>query len=108
MATRTRFPVDRGLTARMISTVFLLGLLYAVFVTALVLVHVELGLILVLAFGLLFAQYFFSDRIALYSMGGRIVTREQAPELHGIVDRLCAMADMPKPRVAVAQSDIPN
>ena len=108
MATRTRFPSDRGLTARMITTVFLLGVLYAIFVTALVLIHVQLGFILVLAFGLLFVQYFFSDRIALFSMGGRIVSREQAPELHGIVDRLCAMANMPKPQVAVAQSDIPN
>ena len=98
MATRTRFPADRGLTARMITTVFLLGLLYALFVTVLFLVGVKLVFILVIAFGLLFVQYFYSDRIALYSMGGKIVTREQAPKLHGVVDRLCAMADMPKPR----------
>jgi heat shock protein HtpX len=56
----------------------------------------------------LFAQYFFSDRIALYGMHGRIVTPEEAPELHGIVDRLCALADMPKPAVAIADVDIPN
>ncbi len=108
MSTRTRFPVDRGLTARMLSTVFLLGLLYAVLVTVLVLVHINLALILVIAFGVLFVQYFFSDRIALYSMGGKIVSREQAPQLHGVIDRLVAMADMPKPAVAIAQSDIPN
>ena len=105
---RTRFPADRGLTARMLSTVFLLGLLYAVFVTALVLVHVELGLIIFIALALLLVQYFFSDKIALYSMGGKIVTREQAPQLHGVVDRLCAMADMPKPQVAIANVDMPN
>src|SRR5271154_3393386 len=97
MATRSRFPADRGLTARMLSTVFLLGLLYAVFITVLVLVHLSLGLILVIGLGILFVQYFFSDKIALYSMHGRIVTREQEPRLHAVVDRLVAMADMPKP-----------
>jgi heat shock protein HtpX len=92
----------------MLSTVFLLGLLYAIFITVLVVAHVALGFILVIGFGILFVQYFFSDKIALYSMGGKIVSREQAPQLHGIVDRLVAMADMPKPTVAIAQSDIPN
>jgi len=92
----------------MLSTVFLLGLLYAVFIVVLVAAHVALGFILVIGFGILFVQYFFSDKIALYSMGGKIVTREQEPQLHGIVDRLVAMADMQKPTVAIAQSDIPN
>ena len=92
----------------MISTVFLLGLLYAVFVTVLFLVGVKLVFILVIAIVLLFVQYFYSDRIALYSMSGKIVTREQAPQLHGVVDRLCAMADMPKPQVAIADVDMPN
>jgi heat shock protein HtpX len=63
---------------------------------------------LVLAGGLLFAQYAFSDRIALFAMGGREVSPAQAPVLHGIVDRLCALADMPKPRVAIADVDLPN
>ena len=108
MSTRTRFPADRGLTARMMSTVFLLGLLYAVFVTVLFFVGVKLVFILVIAIVLLFVQYFYSDRIALYSMKGKIVTREQAPQLHGVVDRLCAMADMPKPQVAIADVDMPN
>ena len=58
--------------------------------------------------GLLFCQYWFSDRIALWGMHGHIVTPEQAPELHGAIDRLCALADMPKPRVAIADTDIPN
>jgi heat shock protein HtpX len=105
---KSKFPADRGLTARMLSTVFLLGLLYAIFITVLVIAHVALGFILVIGFGILFVQYFFSDKIALYSMGGKIVSREQASDLHGIVDRLVAMADMPKPLVAVAESDIPN
>ena len=105
---KSRFPADRGLTARMMSTVFMLGLLYAVFITVLFLFHISLGLILVIGFGILFVQYFYSDKIALYSMGGKIVAREQEPQLHGIVDRLVAMADMPKPLVAIAQSDMPN
>jgi heat shock protein HtpX len=108
MAIRTKYPADRGLTARMLTTVFLLGLLYAIFITALVLAHVALGFILVIGFGILFVQYFFSDKIALYSMGGKIVTREQQPQLYAIVERLVALANMPMPQVAIAQSDIPN
>jgi heat shock protein HtpX len=92
----------------MLTTVFLLGLLYALFVTVLFLVGLKLVFVLVIAFVLLFVQYFYSDKIALYSMGGKIVTREQAPQLHGVVDRLCAMADMPKPQVAIANIDMPN
>jgi heat shock protein HtpX len=90
------------------STVFLIGLLYAVFVTVLLEAHVHAGAVIVLAVVIGGAQYYFSDKIALFSMGGKLVTREQAPELHGIVDRLVALADMPKPLVAIAQSDIPN
>lgn len=105
---KNRFPKDRALTARMGLTIFLIGLLYVVFVSALLVLKVGLGLVLVIAGGLLFVQYFFSDKIALSSMGGKIVTNEQAPELHAIVDRLCALANMPKPRVAISNSDIPN
>jgi heat shock protein HtpX len=64
--------------------------------------------VLVLAAVILFAQYYFSDKIALFSMGAKEVTREQAPELHEMVERLCVMADMPKPRVAIANTDVPN
>jgi heat shock protein HtpX len=92
----------------MLTTVFLLGLLYALFVTVLFLVGLKLVFVLVIAFVLLFVQYFYSDRIALYSMKGKIVTREQAPQLHAVVDRLCALADMPKPQVAIANVDMPN
>jgi heat shock protein HtpX len=108
MPSPSKIKGDRGLTTRMISTIFLLGLLYVVFVGVLVALKISIILIAVIAIGVFLVQYFFTDRIALYSMGGRIVTREQAPQLHGIVDRLCAMADMAKPQVAIAQSDIPN
>ncbi len=109
MATKSRYPADRGLNARMLSTVFLLGLLYALFVTVLLSVlKMQLGAVIVIVLVILFVQSFFSVKIALYSMGGRIVTREQAPQLHAVIDRLVALADMPKPRVAIAQSDMPN
>ena len=105
---RTRFPADAGLASRMVLTMFLLGLLYVVFVAVLVALKIPLILVLLIAGGFLFFQYFFSDRIALYSMRGREVSPEQAPELHQMVDRLCALADMPKPKVAVADFDLPN
>ena len=57
---------------------------------------------------MLLSQYWFSDRIALYAMHGRVVTREEQPQLHGIVDRLCATADMPRPQIAVSDTDLPN
>jgi heat shock protein HtpX len=105
---RSRFRPDPGLVARMGFTMFLLGALYVAVVALLLAAHVRIGFVVVIAGGLLFAQYFFSDKMALYGMGGRIVTPEEAPELHGIVDRLCALANMPKPRVAIADTDIPN
>ncbi|MEH6374399.1 zinc metalloprotease HtpX [Streptomyces sp. KLMMK] len=105
----TRFAPDRGLTARMVGTMFFIGLLYVVFVGVLLaLLRGAWPVILLLAGGLFVAQFWFSDRIAAFSMGAREVTPEQAPELHGAVDRLCALADMPKPRVAIADSDVPN
>ena len=105
---RSRFPADRGLTARMMTTVFLLGLFYAILVTVLALVVKSLAIIIIIPAALLFAQYYASDKIALFAMHAKEVTPEQAPDLHAIVDRLCAMADMPKPRVAIAQTDMPN
>src|ERR671922_1821532 len=105
---RTRFPADLGLSSRMLLTMFLLGLLYVVFVGVLIYLLKSWVLVVVIAGGFLFVQYFFSDRIALAAMRGREVTPEQAPELHQMVDRLCALADMPKPRVAISDSDIPN
>lgn len=108
MAMRSRFPPDRQLTARMLVTMFLLGLLYVAFVAALIVLLKSVALVIVIAVALLGAQYWFSDRIALFAMRGREVTREQQPQLHGIIDRLCATADMPKPRVAVSGMDLPN
>lgn len=105
---RHRFARDLGLGARMLLTMFLLGLLYVAFVGALAALGVPLVLVVVVAAGVFVFQYWFADRIALFAMGGREVSPEEAPVLHGIVDRLCALADLPKPRVAVADSDVPN
>jgi heat shock protein HtpX len=92
----------------MLVTMFLLGLLYVVFVAVLVAIGVQFVVVLAIAVGVFVVQYWFSDRIALFAMGGREVSPEEAPQLHGIIDRLCAMADVPKPRVAVAETDLPN
>ncbi|AGP56583.1 MULTISPECIES: zinc metalloprotease HtpX [Streptomyces] len=105
----TRYAPDRGLTTRMVTTMFFIGLLYVVFIGVLLAVFKGAWpLIVIIAGGLFVAQFWFSDRIAAFSMGAREVTPQQAPELHGAVDRLCALADMPKPRVAIADTDVPN
>ncbi|MFB7306604.1 zinc metalloprotease HtpX [Streptomyces sp. NPDC056192] len=107
--TRSRYAPDHGLTTRMVTTMFLIGLLYVVLVGVLLAVlRGAWPIILIFTGGLFIAQFWFSDRIAAFSMGAREVTPEEAPELHGTIDRICALADMPKPRVAIARSDVPN
>ncbi|MET7920424.1 zinc metalloprotease HtpX [Streptomyces avermitilis] len=105
---QSRFQSDRRLTARMTVTLFLLGLLYLAFVAALIVLLKSWVLVVVIAAAFLGAQYWFSDRIALYAMRGRVVEREEYPQLHGVVDRLSAVADMPKPLVAVSELEMPN
>src|SRR5215468_3164416 len=113
---RTRYAPDRGLQARMGLTLFLLGLVFVAFVIALVFIliafKVGAGAIIffavILGGGLAFGSLFWSDKIALRASGAKEVSPAEAPQLHGIIDRLCALADMPKPRVAIAQSDMPN
>jgi heat shock protein HtpX len=105
---RTRFPVDRGLNARMATTVFFLFIFYAILVFVLAVFVKSLAIIIVIPAALLFAQYYASDKIALFAMHAKVVDEHEAPQLHAIVDRLCAMADMAKPRVAIANTDMPN
>jgi heat shock protein HtpX len=106
---RTRFAPDRGLTTRMLITMFLIGLLFVAFVgLLLVLLRGAWPIVVIVAGGLFVAQFWFSDKIAAFSMGAREVSPQEYPELHGTIDRLCALADMPKPRVAVADTDMPN
>ncbi|MFC4945000.1 zinc metalloprotease HtpX [Pseudonocardia sp. GCM10023141] len=104
----TRFRPDHGLTARMLITVVLLVVVYAAFVYALVALTGSVVLVLLIAGGFLLVQFWFSDRIALYAMHATVVTPEQEPRLHGLVDRLCATAAMEKPAIAVAATDLPN
>ena len=106
---RQSFGRDTGLTLRMLATGGLLGLLYVVF--ALVLfyaAHFQLVPMLVIIVGLAVVQYWTSDKLALRAAGAKIVTAEQAPDLHAMVERLCALAGLPKPRIAVIPSDVPN
>jgi heat shock protein HtpX len=100
---------DAGLTFRMLLTGGLLGLLYVVFGVVLYSVlNVGLAPALVIVVGLAFFQYYTSDKLALAASGAKIVERDQAPELHAVVERLCAMANLPKPRIAVVDTDVPN
>ncbi len=108
MSTARHIPPDHGLTVRMFMTGLMLVLLYGAVIGVLIAVGVSFAVVLVFAAVILFVQYWFSDKIALFGMHGHIVTPEQAPELHGVIDRLCAMADMKKPRVAIADVDMPN
>jgi heat shock protein HtpX len=119
MAARTRYAPDRGLTVRMTATMFLLGLVFVAFVAAIIGIGTAYGassgvivlFAVVLGGGFAIGSLFYSDKIALKTAGAREVSptdSEQAARLHGIVDRLCALADMPKPRVAIADTDMPN
>jgi heat shock protein HtpX len=93
----------------MVLTSSLLGLLYVIFAVVLFSV-LDVGLIpmIVIVFALAFFQYFTSDKLALAASGAKVVERDKAPELHDMIERLCAMADLPKPRVAVIDTDVPN
>ena len=106
---RRSYGRDSGLTLRILLTGSLLGLLYVVFAVVLFQV-LSVGLIpmIVIVVGLAFFQYFTSDKLALKASGAKIVERDEAPELHDMIERLCALADLPKPRVAIIDTDVPN
>jgi heat shock protein HtpX len=106
---RKAYGRDAGLTWRMLFTSSLLGLLYVFFALALFYVlNAGLVLMLVIVGGLAFVQYFTSDKLALRASGAKVVEREEAPALHDMIERLAAMADLPKPRVAIIESEVPN
>ena len=108
MRNKSSFGRDTGLQARMALTMFLLGLVYAVLVGVLIAAGTGAVTIAVIAALLFGFQLFSSDKIALWSMGAREVTPAQQPRLHSIIDRLCVQANLPKPRVAVAETPMPN
>jgi heat shock protein HtpX len=106
---RKTFGRDRGLTLRMLATGGLLGLLYVVFAVVLLnVLNVGLAPMLVIVVAIAFFQYYTSDKLALAASGAKIVSEQDAPELHAMVERLCGMAGLPKPRVAVVDTDVPN
>ncbi|MFN2468190.1 MAG: zinc metalloprotease HtpX [Gaiellaceae bacterium] len=106
---RKAYGRDAGLSIRMLGTSFTLGLLYVVFAVVLFQVlSVGLYPMLVIVVGMALFQCFMSDKLALKASGAKVVTPEEAPALHQMVDRLCAMSDLPKPRVAVIDTDVPN
>jgi heat shock protein HtpX len=108
MAQPTSFGKDTGLQVRMVFVLFLLGAVYAGLVAALIAAGVNGALVGVIAVALLLVQLFASDKIGLAAMGAHQVTPEQAPELHAMVERLCVQADLPKPKVAIAEAQVPN
>jgi heat shock protein HtpX len=106
---RKSYGRDAGLTIRMLATTGLLGLLYVVFAVVLLQVlNVGLVPMLVIVIGIAVFQYWTSDKLALAASGAKIVSEQDAPELHAMVERLCAMAGLPKPRIAVIPTDVPN
>jgi len=106
---RKSYGRDAGLTLRILLTGSLLGLLYVVFAVVLFQV-LSVGLVpmILIVVGIAFFQYFTSDKLALKASGAKIVERDEAPELHDMIERLCALADLPKPRVAIIDTDVPN
>jgi heat shock protein HtpX len=106
---RKAYGRDAGLSLRMLLTGGLLGLLYVAFAAILFSV-LDVGLLpmFLIVLGLALFQYYTSDKLALLASGAKVVERDQAPELHDMVERLCAMGDLPKPRVAVIDTDVPN
>jgi len=108
MPRSTSFGRDTGLQVRMTVTMFLLGLLYVGLVVALLGSGVNGATVAIIAGGLAAVNLFASDKLALSAMGARTVTPEQAPQLHAMIERLCVQADLPKPKIAIAQTSMPN
>jgi heat shock protein HtpX len=105
---KTSFGRDTGLQVRMLVTMLLLGLVYVVFTGVLFAAGASGVTILLIAGGLLAFQFFASDKLALRAMGANEVSPQEAPELHAMIERLCVQADIPKPRIAVVASPLPN
>ena len=105
----SRFIKDRGLTARMTLVMFLLGALFVALIVGLMYAVPQYAVLIgLVGIGIAVYQWYSSDKVAMRAMRAREVSPEEAPELHGMIDRLCAMADMPKPRVGISDMDLPN
>src|SRR4051794_14561149 len=105
---RTVFPRDKGLQTRMLFTMFLLGALYVVFAGIIFASGAGIGIMVLFIAGMSLAQLFLSDKIALRAAGAKVVSPAEAPGFHAMIERLCIQADLPKPRIAIADSHVPN
>lgn len=105
---RKKWYNDTGLQVRMIMTMLLLAAVYIIFLIVLAAYGIGTSGLIIFAGIFLFIQYFFSDKLALWSMGGRIVSEQEEPRLHETISRLCAIADLPKPKIAIVDSNVPN
>ncbi len=99
---------DWGLTARVWFTLFLLFLVYLIFIAVLSMLGIGLPFLVLIVFVMAFVQYFFSDKLVLWTTRSRVIEPDEYPELHRMVERLCAEADLPKPRIAIMQTPVPN
>jgi heat shock protein HtpX len=108
VAARRWYGRDRELTTRMTLTIFGIGLLYVLFIGALIAAGTSVVVIVLIAGGFALAQIFFGDKIALAAMRAKVTEPHQAPELHEMIERLCQLSDLPKPRIAVAETELPN
>ena len=108
MPTPSTFGRDRGLQARMVTTLFLLGLVYVALLGVLFASGASGITLLIVAGGLLAVQFFASDKLALRAMGAQEVSPQEAPQLHAMIERLCIQADLPKPKVCVVNTQMPN
>ncbi len=103
-----RWVKDRGLQLRMIGTMFLLALVYFIFIAVLAYIGIDSLLLFVIVMGAILLQYFFSDRMVLLSMGARVVSEQEEPRLYETLTRLCSIAGIPRPKLAIVNSAIPN
>jgi heat shock protein HtpX len=108
MKSRSTLARDPGLEARMVLTLFLLGAVYVVLIVALLAAGAGVVMVALIGGALFAAQLVLSDRLALRAMGARVTEPAEAPQLHALVERLCVQADLPKPRIAVADTSVPN
>jgi heat shock protein HtpX len=104
----TSFGKDTGLQVRMTFTLLLLGAIYVVLIVVLLAVGASGIMVAIIAGGLAALNLFASDKLALAAMGARVVSPQEAPQLHAMIERLCVQADLPKPKVAVANTSMPN
>jgi len=99
---------DWGLTSRVMLTMFLLFVVYLVFIAILLALGISMSFMILIVVVMAFVQYFFSDKLVLWSTGSRVIQDDEYPELHQMVEKLCREADLPKPKIAIMQSPVPN